>query len=204
MKKNKWTDEVVQFMIDNYKGRDNIELANLLNDKFNMNTNEDRVSNEKSKLKKRGIDLTTGINRGCFKKGHIPINKGTKGMFNIGGNKTSFKKGNIPHNHREVGEERIGKDDYIEIKVEEPSKWKLKHRHIYEQHYGFITKGYKVIFLDGNKRNFDISNLKAISPHEELIMNEYNLRFNKKELTESGYIIAQIEKRRRQLKNERL
>jgi hypothetical protein len=35
-------------------------------------------------------------------------------------------------------------------------------------------------------------------------MNEKNLRFNNKELTESAYIITKIEKKRRSLKNERL
>lgn len=208
MKVNKWTEEVIQFMIENYEGKDNIELAKLLNEKFNLNTNNDRVSNVKANLKRRrGIDLTTHINNGCYKKGNIPVNKGTKGMFNVGGNSGSFKKGNIPPNRREVGSERLSKNGYIEIKIQDGhlnKNWMMKHRYIYEQHYGPIPKGYKVIFLDGNIRNFDINNLKAISSHEELIMNEYGLRYGKKEFTESASIVAQLELKRRELKNERL
>lgn len=211
MKANKWTEEVIQFMIDNYEGKDNIELAKLLNEKFNLNTNNDRVSNVKANLKRRrGIDLTTYINRGCYRKGIEPANKGKKWDEYLTkeqqekAKKTCFKKGNIPHNHRQVGEERTNVDGYIEIKVSEPNKWELKHRYIYKKHYGSIPKGYKVIFLDGNKTNLNINNLKAISSHEELIMNEYGLRYGKKELTESASIVAQLELKRRELKNERL
>ena len=211
MKANKWTEEVIQFMIDNYEGKDNIELAKLLNEKFNLNTNNDRVSNVKANLKRRrGIDLTTYINRGCYRKGIEPVNKGKKWDEYLTkeqqekAKKTCFKKGNIPPNHRQVGEERTNVDGYIEIKVSEPNKWELKHRYIYKQHYGSIPKGYKVIFLDGNKTNLNINNLKAISSHEELIMNEYGLRYGKKELTESASIVAQLELKRRELKNERL
>lgn len=196
MKLYKWTDEVIQFMIDNYENKDNIELAKLLNKKFNLNTNGDRVSNVKVNLKRRkGIDLTTRINRGCYKKGNIPVNKGTKGMFNVGGNKTSFKKGNIPANHRKVGEERMKKNGYIEVKVQDGclnKNWMLKHRYIYEQYYGKIPDGCNIIFLDGNKRNFDISNLKLVSKAEDLIMNNNKLFATDKDLTYSGTLIAKV------------
>jgi len=204
MKATKWTDEVIQFMIDNYEGKDNIELARLLNEKFNLNTNNDRVSNVKANLKRRkGIDLTTYINNGCFKKGNIPVNKGTKGMFNIGGNRTSFKKGNIPMNHREVGSERINVDGYVEIKIGEPKKWDLKHRIVYREHYGDIPDGYKIIFLDGNKLNLDIDNLKAVSSSEELIMNRNKLFSTDKEITNTGTILAKVIDKGNKLKNER-
>ena len=193
MKKTKWTDEVIQFMIENYQGKDNIELAELLNKRFNLNTNGDRVSNVKANLQRReGINLRTGINRGCFPKGNVPVNKGTKGLYNVGGNKTSFKKGNIPPNKRPIGSERITRDGYIEIKVADPGVWKLKHRVVYEQHYGEIPKGYNVIFLDGNKQNIDINNLKLVSRAEDLIMNSHKLFAKDKEITNTGTIIARL------------
>ena len=193
MKKTKWTDEVIQFMIENYKGKDNIELAELLNKRFNLNTNGDRVCNVKANLKRRkGIDLRTGINRGCFPKGHVPVNKGTKGMFNVGGNKSSFKKGHTPLNYRPIGSERINVDGYIEIKVADPGVWKLKHRVVYEQHYGEIPKGYNVIFLDGNRQNIDINNLKLVSRAEDLIMNNHKLFTKDREITNTGTLIAKL------------
>lgn len=193
MKKTKWTEEVIQFMIENYKGKDNIELAELLNERFNLNTNGDRVCNVKANLKRReGIDLRTGINRGCFPKGNIPVNKGTKGLYNVGGNRTSFKKGNIPPNKRPVGSERINVDGYIEIKTKEPNTWELKHRVVYQEHYGEIPKGYNVIFLDGNRQNLDINNLKLVNKAENLIMNRNKLYSTDKEITNTGTIIAKL------------
>lgn len=194
MKKTKWTDEVIQFMIENYKGKDNIELAELLNNKFNLNTNADRVSNVKANLKRRkGIDITTGINRGGYKKGHIPANKGTKGL--TGANKTSFKKGNIPYNHKEIGSERITKDGYIMIKVRDGclnKNWELKHRWLYEKEYGKIPEGHNLIFLDGNKQNLDLDNLKLVSKSEDLIMNNHNLFSTDPAITDTGTLIAKV------------
>lgn len=193
MKKTKWTDEVIQFMIENYKGKDNIELAELLNERFNLNTNGDRVCNVKANLIRReGINLRTGINRGCFKKGNVPVNKDTKGLYNVGGNRTSFKKGNIPPNKRPVGSERVNIDGYIEIKTKEPNTWELKHRVVYQEHYGEIPKGYNVIFLDGNRQNVDINNLKLVNKAENLIMNRNKLYSTDKEITNTGTIIAKL------------
>lgn len=203
MKAIKWTEEQKQFIYENYKGIGNKELTDMFNKKFGTN-----IVNQ-IKYFKRNHKLDSGLN-GQFIKGHKTFNKGKKWdeympkKSQINCKKTTFKKGNIPPNHREVGEERTNVDGYIEIKVSEPNKWELKHRYIYKQHYGSIPKGYKVIFLDGNKTNLNISNLKAISSHEELIMNEYGLRYGKKELTKSAHIVAQIETKRRELKNERL
>lgn len=199
MKKYKWTDEVIQFMIDNYKGKDNIELAELLNKRFDLNTNEDRVSNVKANLKRRkGIDLRTGINRGCFKKGNIPANKDKKWDEYLTkeqqerSRKTCFKKGNIPKQYRPVGSERVTVDGYIEIKTQDPNVWELKHRVVYEQHYGKIPEKHNVIFLDGNRQNLDINNLKLVSKAEDLIMNRNKLFSSDQDITKTGTIIANI------------
>lgn len=199
MKKYKWTDEVIQFMIDNYKGKDNIELAELLNKRFDLNTNEDRVSNVKANLKRRkGIDLRTGINRGCFKKGNIPANKDKKWDEYLTkeqqerSRKTCFKKGNIPKQYRPVGSERVTVDGYIEIKTQDPNVWELKHRVVYEQHYGKIPEKHNVIFLDGNRQNLDINNLKLVSKAEDLIMNRNKLFSSDQDITKTGTIIANV------------
>lgn len=200
----KYTKEQKQFLIDNNHLTPAKELADMFNKKFGTNITKTNIKNFRG-----NNHLNSGLT-GQFKKGHKTHNKGKKWDEYMpkekqdNCRKTTFKKGNIPKNHRPVGSERISKDGYIEIKVKEPNKWKYKHRVIYEQHYGKIPEGYNVIFLDGNKHNLDISNLKAISKHDNLIMNEKNLRFNNKEFTESAYLISQIEKKRRSLKNERL
>lgn len=64
-------------------------------------------------------------------------------------------------------ESRLKKGGYITIKVAEnrmqdKDNWKLKHRLIWEQHYGTMPEGCRIIFLDGNTCNCNISNLYCI------------------------------------------
>lgn len=109
--------------------------------------------------------------------------------------KTTFKKGNIPANAREIGSERIDKNGYILIKTQDGHKnknWTRKHRYLYEQEYGKVPKGHKVIFADGNIRNFDLNNLIVVSDAEELIMNQHKLFKEDTELTKSGVAIAKL------------
>lgn len=99
-----------------------------------------------------------------FSKGHIPPNKGKKVSPKVYEKMsvTMFKKGHTPVNHREVGSERINVDGYIEIKVAEPNRWKLKHRIIWEQVNGEIPKGYNVQFKNHNPQDCRIENLYLI------------------------------------------
>ena len=71
---------------------------------------------------------------------------------------------------------------------------------IYQEKYGKIPKGYKIIYLDGNRLNLDINNLRAVSYEEELIMNTKGYRFNNAELTNTGHILSQIESKIKKLK----
>lgn len=109
--------------------------------------------------------LTKGIVIGYntfFKPGHIPANKGKKMTAEqyAKAAPTMFKKGNASHNKLPIGYEVIDRDGYHKIKIADPNVWAFKHRLIYEQHYNVtIPKGHKCIFIDGNKNNFDISNL---------------------------------------------
>lgn len=67
-----------------------------------------------------------------------------------------------------------------------------KGRYIYEQAYGKIPKGHKVIFADGDNRNFDLNNLVLVSNAEELIMNRNKLLKKDNELTKVGITIAKV------------
>lgn len=203
MIRHKHSEAEDKFLIENVKGISLKELTDKFNQKFNNNLSESAIANRKNKLK-----ISSGVNFGHFKKGNKPFNKGKKWDDYLSkeqqekAKKTCFKKGNIPHNYRQLFEERLDKNGYIEIKIKEPDIWQSKHRYIYEQYYGKIPKKHKVIFLDGNNRNFDIDNLKLVSSAEELIMNNNKLRYNNKELTESGILIAKIISKRGKLKNE--
>ena len=181
---HKWTDEEKEYLALIVKGSTYKEITKKMNDKFEYNFSEEQVKGMMYRNK-----LTTGTG-GYFKKGSTPWNKGLKGY--MGSNKTSFKKGTIPPNQVPIGTESITKGGYIKVKVGEPNKWKLKQRYIYEQRYGEIPNNYNIIFADGNKMNFDIDNLIAVSKSEMLILNNNNLRFEDKELTKVGVNIAKV------------
>ena len=195
MKTLKYTQEHYDFVRDNVVNTER-DLANMFQEKFGIQMTVDRIENLKRKL-----HITSGLVGGRFQKGNISFNKGKKwsdfmsdtGMQ--GSLRTTFKKGNVPANRVPIGTERISKDGYVEIKVQDGHKnrnWKYKHRLVWEQHYGEIPKGSKIVFLDGNKLNLDIKNLKLLSPSEELIMNRQCLFTNNADLTNTGVALAKL------------
>ena len=105
-----------------------------------------------------------------FHKGHIPTNKGKKVSQEIYEkmSPTMFKKGHINRNKKAVGSERVNVYGYIEIKVAEPNRWRLKHRIIWEQHNGIIPEGCNVQFKNHNTLDCRIENLYLISKSEQM------------------------------------
>lgn len=186
-----------QFILDNYKGRYNQELADLFNQKFNTNVTSRTIKSYKANNK-----LNSGLS-GKFRKGQTPHNKGKKMPKEVYEKvkHTMFANGNVPPNHRPVGSERISKDGYIEVKVAEPNKWRLKQRVVYEEAKGKIPEGYTIIFLDGNKRNFDIDNLRCITRSELLYLNCNGLN-NSNEITETGILMARLDRAKNKKKQE--
>lgn len=193
----KYTDEMKQFILDNYKGRYNQELADLFNQKFNTNITSRMIKSYKANNK-----LNSGLT-GKFRKGQTPHNKGKKMPKEVYEKvkHTMFAKGNVPPNHRPVGSERISKDGYIEVKVAEPNKWRLKQRVVYEEAKGKIPEGCPIIFLDGNKRNFDIDNLRCVTRSELLYLNCNGLN-NSNEITETGILMARLDRTKNKKKQE--
>jgi hypothetical protein len=90
---------------------------------------------------------------------------------------TRFIKGQDPHNSVEIGFERITIDGYIEVKINrfkdgnaKNKNFVLKHRLLWESHYGPIPEG-MVIRINGDKLNFTIDELEMISQRENAIRN---------------------------------
>lgn len=80
--------------------------------------------------------------------------------------------------------------------------WKSKHIMVWEEANGPVPEGHMVIFLDGDRRHYQLENL-ALCPYDVgLEMNHKNLRFDNAQLTETGMLIAKVnlQTRRRQKK----
>lgn len=119
--------------------------------------------------------------RDCkFKPGHVPVNKGTKGL--TGANAGSFKKGQIPHNEVPMWSERVDKEGYVWIKIPEHNphtdtnyigRFVFKHRYIWEKENGNIPKGMALVFTDGDRSNCEINNLELVKRSELLYLNQH-------------------------------
>ena len=132
-------------------------------------------------------------NKGQFVKGMTPWNKGKD--FNPGGRsvQTRFKKGLKPPKYQEIGTIAKHKDGYSFIKLAE-HKWQLYQRYVWEKsRHEKLKKNQTVIFLDGDRSNFDPANLAAISRKELAVINHENLMTSgDAELYKTGVLIARL------------
>lgn len=146
----KWTDEITEFVksvcpLREHGINSRRELAEEINRKFNREFTDKAVC---SHCYENGIQL--GL---CYSNSDIP-------------------RGEKHWRHRPVGsfQEKKG---YIRIKVAEPNKWMQYQRYVWEQnHPGQSAEGKTVIFMDGNIRNFDPSNLECVERGELSVMAE--------------------------------
>lgn len=163
-----------------------------------ITTEQIRHWRERHRLKS-GID--TRFKKG-IRSGYTP----PKGINPEHLKKTQFKKGNKPHNTKPIGSIRYERGDLPYIKMRQSptgqtkKDWEPLQRVIYEKAYGKIDRKKQVIiFLDGNTKNIELSNLKCISRYENLRLNKEKLRFKNKEATKAGLKIVQIEEQINQL-----
>lgn len=187
----RYSKEMIDFLRDvsNKNSVENITIE--FNKKFNLEKSKDAISGVMKRNKIKTLNETK------FIKGHNPWNKNKKIQL-ISSSK--FKKGH-KINCREVGEERINKDGYVEIKVSQPNNWKLKHRYIYEKVFGEIPPNKNVIFADGNKQNFSVENLVLVSKEENILLKKY--RVGKPEFVKVGLTLIKLKKVLREKTNER-
>jgi len=180
-----WNNTEKEYLKEITPGHHHKEIQELMSKKCNFDFTLNQI---KGAIKRYG--LLTGFT-GRYEKQHVPSNKGS-GVCGKGCEKTWFKKEQEPINHREVGSERISVDGYLEVKISEPRKWRLKHQVVWEENNGPITKGYAVIFGDGNQLNLDIDNLILVSRSQLLTLNRNKLIQKDADLTRTGVIIADL------------
>ncbi len=147
-KDRKWSDEITEFVksvcpLREHGINSRRELAEAINKRF-------------------GRDFTDkAVCAHCYDKG-IQL-----GLCN---SNSDVPRGEKHWRHRPVGSFQI-KKDYVRIKVAEPNHWMQYQRYVWEQnHPGQSAEGKTVIFMDGNIRNFDPSNLKCVERAELSVM----------------------------------
>lgn len=110
---------------------------------------------------------------------------------NLDFKKQTTQRQNCTIKHPIGTESKPDKNGLVRIKIND-KQWVYKQRYIYEQHYGKIPKGYKVVFLNGDKTDYDISNLAIARGKDILYAYSKELTSTDKEITKLGLSVAQL------------
>lgn len=186
MNGHRYSKEEQEFMAEFVPGHSYLEIQEAFTERFGW-----EISIRQINAYIGNHHLNTG-RTGRFEKGHSSANKGKKGQCPSGCEKTWFEKGHTPANHRPVGSERINAYGYIEVKVEEPNKWKPKHKVVWEAANGKVPKGYIIIFRDNDKTNTAIGNLMLITHRTHAILNHTGLCEYSGDFKETAIRIAEL------------
>ena len=109
-----------------------------------------------------------------------------------------FDSKNNP-NYKPIWYEYITPDGYILVKVGQPSEYKLKHHIIWEKYYGKIPDDSYVMFLDQDKTNFDINNLKLIKKQDLRSVISKKILTKNKTINESYILLHKLINKTKQL-----
>ena len=165
----KWTTQQTDWLRHLYPDTSNHQIARMLGrDVLSI-----KYKAIKMGLKKSPDYMAT--RPGCFKQNQKPWNKGKE--WKAGGRsvQTRFQKGQKPHTWHPVGHERVTKNGIWQRKVTDtgntPRNYVAIHRLVWEQQNGPVPEGHIVVFIDGNRENFDPANLECISRAENMHRN---------------------------------
>jgi len=185
MKKRFWTPEELQTLKELYPDTLTQVIADKINHPikavyrkaYDLGLSKSEAF-RKSETSGRIQKLASFGDKFRFKKGHVPFNKGlnledyTLPEFIMKFRRSQFPKGNKPANYREIGSVRIDKDGYAMIKVKDGLRgWRLLHQVNWEKAFGPIPKGLSVTFKDGDRKNFEPTNLVLRTRAELMICN---------------------------------
>lgn len=191
---HKWTDEEIRFLEEIVPGRPRQEILKLCQEHFDWDVTLMQILGA---MKNRRI---SSGRTGQFVKGRVSHNKGVKMPEHVyeAAKATMFQKGLLPHNTLPVGSEVVRTDGYIWVKISDTpnvpayKNWKFKHLIIWEQAHGPVPPGHVIIFLDGDKRNFDLDNLECISRATHTRMAQLGLRSHDRDTTRTGIALAEL------------
>ena len=186
--KGKWTQQEIDTLTRMYPNHYAREIADILGrgiSSIHCKANSLGLESSLEKIQRTGYETSKSPASiaARFQKGSVPPNKGKKVSPEVYSKiqPTMFKKGSTPVNHRDVGAERVNVYGYIEIKVSEPNRWRLKHRVMWEQVNGTIPRGYNVQFKNHNPLDCRIENLYLISKADQLAKeNSFYAKYPKK------------------------
>jgi hypothetical protein len=182
--------EYIRFLTEFIPGHSEQDICSEFERSFGITLNRSQIKNFKN-----AYGVRSGTTGGRFQKGQVSHNKGQKMSPEIREkiSHTFFQQGHIPVNHRPIGSERVNVDGYTEVKVQEPNKWRLKQRVVYEAIHGVkLGRDDVIVFLDGNRQNFREDNLLKMSRAGLARYNQDHLYGDNPEINRAAAYIASI------------
>lgn len=177
-----FNQEQISFIKKNVNGNRNKELAQLINDEFDLSITPTQICQWKQT---HGVKSKTSL---------YGWRKGKKGGVD-------FKMPSEPKHSKPIGSERRTKRGIIQIKIER-GKWIDKHRYIWEQANGSVPNNHVIIFMNEDKNDFRLENLKCISRRELSYMNKQKYEIYDAESKETAILLSKIGLRGSELMND--
>ncbi len=184
MRRSLWTARAVALVRELYPHRRTAEIARQLECTTERiyslagrlglrKTAEYLASPDACRLRRRDDGGVHAGARTCYKKGHVPANKGLRrpGWGPGRMKETQFRKGERRGRanavYKPIGTERISKDGYLERKVNDDlplqARWRAVHRIDWEAKNGRVPRGFALCFVNGDKTDRRLENLTLIS-----------------------------------------
>ncbi|NNM70205.1 MAG: HNH endonuclease [Gallionella sp.] len=211
--KTHWTQELVALLVEKYPHISTSKLAPMLDKTeqqiyhkahlLGLKKTQEYMAGPDGGRLLRGTEIGKSYQ---FSKGHIPVNKGVKGISYPGTEATQFKKGEKPHTWRPIGSERLSKEGYLQVKLKDTGvsrhDYVPVHHLVWELHRGAIPKGHRIAFKDGDKTHITFENLEAVSIAE--MMRRNTLHNYPKEIAQLMRLRGLVNRKiNRRLKDER-
>lgn len=182
--------QIQEYIKANYVGVGPKEMAERIEKEFGLS-----FSGKQMHAFYHNHGLSSGLT-GRFEKGQTSWNKGKKLPSKGGTLKTQFKPGNVPHNTAKIGTVLKKSDGYLWRKISDGNgfskNWRQEHILRWEEENGPVPEGHCLIFLDGNRENVELSNLRLVTRGELASMIRLKLRSEDPEITETGILIAKL------------
>lgn len=179
------TDEQAEYLISIIPGRSSRDCAEIMNKKYGLNLTQAQIIGWKKNHK-----VTSGYDT-RWRPGVKPWITGRRfpGRTNAG----TWEKGHIAANNLPIGTERVHAGR-LYVKVQDGmlnKNWKLKSYVVWEEANGPVPEGMRIVCLDRDPMNCDLSNLALVSCSELLRANNIGLAEDP-EINKAIYTVAKL------------
>ena len=172
----RYTEEQIAFLEATVPGKTFSEAADLFNEKFSENKSAAQLKELCKRRKIRsGLDLR--FRKGCKRTEKI-----------------------VADSAAPIGTAALTSNGYLKVKVSDsPAVWKLKQIVMWENAFGEIPEGQVLIFLDGNKTNCEIENLRLIPKNQLSRINRSQLKYFDEDSLQSCHLIVELKSKIRKV-----